>query len=208
GDLPRRQVQVRLLGTGDRKQDLLEACLLTEDHEVEGLPGFKSLGDRRRLQVGDIGNGNVDADGDQSPGLNPCLMADEGLGVPVVDDPLELAVPEPARGLAGDVHQPAQIFIGIPINSAVRLDQVGAGDKNVMDATKMNSPPPADGAVKLIGEPLPITVTGGSIEPIGIDVRGQNGEIVETAVDRMARLLKYRPEQAKPIGSWFVSVQH
>src|SRR5262249_27315423 len=72
-DLAGRQIQVRLLGAGDRKQDLLEACLLAEDHEVEGLPRFKSLGDRRRLQVGDIGNGDVDADGDQSPGLNLAL---------------------------------------------------------------------------------------------------------------------------------------
>src|SRR5262249_22361061 len=51
----------------------------------------------------------------------------------------------------------------------------------------------------MLGEPVSITVTGGGVEPIGINLRRQNGEIAETALGLGARLLQDGPERAEAV---------
>src|SRR5262249_7583839 len=126
-------------------------------------------------------------------------MTDEGLSVPIIDDPLEVDVAEPTRRLAGDVDQPGPVFLGVPVDFAIGLNEAGGGYEHIVNATKMNTALFADGMVKLIGKPLPITMAGRSVEPIWVDLCGQDGEIIKTAANLKTCPFKYRSEHAKPI---------
>jgi hypothetical protein len=56
---------------------------------VEGLPCNEALRDRAGFKVFGVRNRDIDADGNQSLGRNPCLVVDDRLGIAVVADPLE-----------------------------------------------------------------------------------------------------------------------
>jgi hypothetical protein len=68
-----------------------------------------------------------------------------------------------------------------------------------VNATKVNPPSPADGTIELIDKPLSVAVTGGSIEPIGIDLRGQNGEVAESTSGFLSRRFEDGAKNAETI---------
>ena len=90
--------------------NIFKASLLSEDREVKGLPWLEPGRDRHRLDVVRVGNGDVEADGDERLGLNPSLAMDDRLGIAVVGDPLERDVAEPSRRLARDLGEPEPIL--------------------------------------------------------------------------------------------------
>ena len=61
----------------------------------------------------------------------------------------------------------------------------------------MNSPRVADGSIELFGEPGAVAVSGWGIEPVRIDLRRQDSEIVAAAAGFTASFLKSAPQ--KPV---------
>jgi hypothetical protein len=55
----------------------------------------------------------------------------------------------------------------------------------------MDAPLRADRAVELFGEPNPITVSGRDVEPVGIDLGQQDGQLVPAAPQFTAGILQH-----------------
>ena len=80
------------------------------------------------IQLLDIGDGDVESDGDPGFGCNPCLTMNRWLRVAVVDDPLEVDIAQPPGRFAGGSGEPFPIFIGVSINLAIWLSDVCGGN--------------------------------------------------------------------------------
>src|SRR5437763_8078645 len=98
-------MQVRLLGIGDRLENILKRVLLADQHQLEGLDSDESLGlDGWRQLVGDL-DLNI-PDRDVWPGIRPLVDPDYRLVVASITDPRERDVAKPARGLRGAALKP------------------------------------------------------------------------------------------------------
>jgi hypothetical protein len=162
-DLARVQVEVGVALLRDRLDNIFKACLLAEDRKLVCLPCLETGGERRRLEILDRRDPDIDADIDAGRRRNPCLAEDERLFIAVVDDALERNIAEPARRLAGDGGEPIPIVFGITKDLAVRLPDIALGDDCVMEPAPVNSAGSADSTIELFGKPSAITMTGGSV---------------------------------------------
>jgi hypothetical protein len=151
------------------------------------LPWFKTLSEGQRLQIIRIGNLNVQADGDESLGINPSLAMNDRLGVAVIGDPLEQDVTQPARRLAGDIDQPGPVLVIVPVSLAVGLDEVAGRHQCVMQPTPMNAPLLTNSAIELFGDPLAVAVAGWRVESVRIDLGREHGQVGEIASNLRAR---------------------
>ena len=170
GYLASRQIQVRPEPRGDRQKHIFQACFLTKHRQRVGLASLKARDTGTGLGIVDIGNGDVEADGHPRFGYNPCLAMDDGVGVAVVGDSLEVDVAKPSSGLSRAAGKPCPVCVIVEIKFAVRLPDVPGSDNGVVQAAPMDAPTRADGAVELLSQPAAIPVSGRRIEPIGIDL--------------------------------------
>ena len=63
----------------------------------------------------------------------------------------------------------------------------------------MNLPSPSDGAVKLFCQPSTVTVPGGSVESVGIDLGREHCQVGKMAVGLSASGFEYGPKSAAAI---------
>jgi hypothetical protein len=178
GDLASRKIQVSLEPLSDREEHILQASFLAENRQSVGLAPLKAGDTGIGFDISDIGNGDIEPDGHPSLGRHPCLTMYDWIGVAVVYYPLEVDIPKPPGGFPGAVGKPCPVCVVVVIDLPVRLPDVPGSDNGVVQATPMDAPLGADRAVELFGEPCAIAVSGRGIEPVGIDLGRQDGQLV------------------------------
>jgi hypothetical protein len=124
---------------GDGAEDVGEAGLLAEQHQLVGLG---------TVEVADLGRGgdlvhvrhvDVEADREVAAWLGRLEDAHHRGGVALVHDLVEREVAEPAGRLARGAGQPQPVRVGVAVGAAVRL---GLAQHHVVEAPEMDLPIP------------------------------------------------------------------
>ena len=110
-----------------------------------------------------------------------CLAMDDRFGIAAVDNAVEVDMAQPAGGLAGIADEPCPVCVVVAIDLAVRLADIAGSDDGIVQATPVDPPIRPDPTLKLFGEPGAITMAGGGIKPVGIDLVGKDGQVAPAA---------------------------
>ena len=125
---------------------------------------------------------------------------DDRRRIAVVDDLLKPDVAQPARGLAGVVHQPRPVLVVVQVGLAVRLADGTLRNDGVMQTPPMNFRGTAfQCPAQLLGNPLAVAVTGRGVETVGIDLGGEDSQVAKGEAGLVAGKLQHGAKRSAAV---------